>query len=51
MIGNVKHGNFDRLLGILYMVAQVGGAVAGGLLANVLSTNDEVDASTINPGN
>lgn len=51
MIGNVKHGNFDRILGILYMAAQIAGAVVGGFLANILSANGEADKNMLNIDN
>ena len=38
MIGNVKHGNFDRMLGFLYIAAQFAGAMLGGILSGVFST-------------
>ena len=38
MIGNVKHGNFDRVLGFLYIAAQVAGAQLGCILSNVFAS-------------
>lgn len=33
MLGNVKHGKFDRILGFLYIVAQCVGAMLGGFIS------------------
>ena len=41
MIGNVKHGNFDRMLGFLYIAAQFAGAMLGGVLSGVFATGKE----------
>ena len=41
MIGNVKHGNFDRMLGFLYIAAQFAGAMLGGAVAGIYSTGNE----------
>jgi len=38
MIGNVKHGNFDRMLGFLYMAAQVAGAFLGSILSKIYAS-------------
>ena len=38
MIGNVKHGNFDRMLGFLYIAAQFAGAMVGGILSGTFAT-------------
>ena len=35
MVGNVKQGKFDRILGILYMVMQFAGAFCGSLFCSV----------------
>lgn len=32
MLGNVKHGKFDRILGFLYMIAQCAGALLGAFI-------------------
>ena len=37
MIGNVKQGKFDRILGILYMVSQVAGAFVGALFCTIIN--------------
>jgi len=37
MIGNVKHGNFDRILGILYIFAQFIGAMIGVIFGLIFS--------------
>lgn len=34
MVGNVKQGKFDRILGFLYIVAQVFGALLGVMLSD-----------------
>ena len=36
MFGNVKQGKFDRILGVLYIVAQFSGAILGCLFAKFL---------------
>jgi len=41
MIGNVKHGNFDRVLGFLYMGAQIVGAFLGAILCSIFSSGKE----------
>ena len=38
MIGNVRDGKFDRILGFLYVVAQFIGAAVGGLVSALLMT-------------
>lgn len=38
-VGNVKHGNFDSSLGILYIVAQCLGAFLGVLFSEIFSKN------------
>ena len=38
MIGNVRDGKFDRILGLLYVVAQFVGAACGGLVSATLMT-------------
>ena len=38
MIGNVKHGNFDRVLGILYILSQFVGAQLGAVFAGIFSS-------------
>ena len=35
MFGNVKQGKFDRVLGVLYIAAQVAGAFAGIIFATI----------------
>jgi len=32
MLGNYRQNNFDRILGLFYIMAQYAGALAGGLL-------------------
>ena len=39
MIGNVKQGKFDRVLGFLYIVAQFAGAFLGNVFAKIFSGN------------
>jgi glycerol uptake facilitator-like aquaporin len=39
MIGNVKIGKFDRILGFLYIAAQFAGAVLGCIFAKIFSGN------------
>ena len=48
MIGNVKHGNFDRMLGFLYMAAQVAGALLGGLLSTVFASGNDSNRLQVN---
>merc|ERR1712147_256434 len=35
MFGNVKQGKFDRVLGVLYIAAQIAGAFAGIIFATI----------------
>ena len=35
MLGNVKSGKFDRILGIFYILAQFAGAFIGAILAKI----------------
>ena len=37
MIGNVKQGKFDRILGVLYMVSQFAGAFVGALFCTIIN--------------
>lgn len=37
MVGNVKHGNFNRYLGFLYIAAQLAGGLIGGFIGTLLS--------------
>jgi glycerol uptake facilitator-like aquaporin len=37
IFGNVRHGNFDRVLGICYLIAQTVGAVLGVIFAQIFS--------------
>ena len=39
MFGNVKQGKFDRILGVLYIIAQFLGAILGQVFANILYSN------------
>ena len=39
IIGNVQHGNFDRILGFLYIAMQFGGAVLGAIVSGIFCTN------------
>ena len=48
MIGNVKHGNFDRMLGFLYIAAQFAGAMLGGVLSGVFATGKESNQILLN---
>ena len=48
MIGNVKHGNFDRMLGFLYIAAQFAGAMIGGILSGVFATGKETNQIQLN---
>ena len=41
MIGNVKHGNFDRILGFLYIAAQFAGAFIGALFATMFANGED----------
>lgn len=45
MIGNVKHGNFDRILGFLYIAAQFAGAFLGVVFGKIFASgkNSGVD--------
>ena len=45
MIGNVKHGNFDRILGFLYIAAQFAGAFIGVIFGKIFASgkSGEVD--------
>lgn len=47
MIGNVKHGNFDRILGFLYIAAQFAGAFVGGIFSASFSHNNEISKNDI----
>lgn len=35
MLGNVKHGKFDRILGFLYIIAQIVGALLGAFIGKI----------------
>jgi len=37
MIGNVKQGKFDRILGFLYIVAQMAGACLGVIFSKIFA--------------
>jgi glycerol uptake facilitator-like aquaporin len=41
MVGNVKHGNFDRMLGFLYIAAQLAGAFLGSILAKIFASGKD----------
>jgi glycerol uptake facilitator-like aquaporin len=41
MIGNIKQGKFDRILGFLYMIAQFGGAFLGALFCTIINAGFE----------
>ena len=41
IIGNVQHGNFDRILGFLYIAMQFGGAVLGAIASQIFCSNDD----------
>ena len=43
MIGNVKHGNFDRILGFLYIAAQVVGAQLGCIFSNIFAAGQNAN--------
>ena len=38
MIGNVKHGNFDRILGLLYIAAQFAGGMLGAIFSKIFAS-------------
>ena len=48
MIGNVRQGKFDRMLGLFYIAAQFLGAAVGGLMSALLMVGieDHVKLST-----
>jgi hypothetical protein len=39
MVGNVRHGNFNRYLGMLYIIAQFAGGLTGSLFGKVMAGN------------
>ena len=41
MIGNVREGKFDRILGVFYILAQFCGAAVGGLLSAIMMSGIE----------
>lgn len=41
MIGNVKQGKFDRVLGVLYILAQVVGAFLGNIISEIFGSNHD----------
>jgi len=41
MIGNVRHGTFNRYLGILYIAAQMAGGFVGALIGKMFSGSRE----------
>lgn len=41
MIGNVRHGKFDRILGFFYIAAQFSGAAAGAIFSSILMSGCE----------
>jgi len=41
MIGNVRSGNFDRILGFLYIAAQILGAQLGAIFATIFASGKE----------
>ena len=41
MIGNVKHRHFDRVLGVLYIIAQFVGAQLGSALSSIFSSGSD----------
>lgn len=43
MIGNVRHGNFDRILGFLYIAAQFAGAMIGVIFAKIFANGWEIE--------
>ena len=43
MIGNVKQGKFDRILGLLYIAAQIVGAQLGGFFASTAQAGRDID--------
>jgi len=47
MIGNVKHGSFDRVLGFLYIAVQVVGGILGAIFGTIYSKNIEKSSNKI----
>jgi glycerol uptake facilitator-like aquaporin len=47
MIGNVKHGNFDRVLGFCYILVQFLGGFIGAVFGSIYSRNSEMQSSKI----
>lgn len=45
MIGNVKHGNFDRILGVCYILVQFLGGFIGSIFGSIYSKNTEIASS------
>ena len=43
MVGSVKSGNFDRMLGFLYIGAQIAGAQLGGFFASTAQAGRDID--------
>ena len=42
MFGNVKQGKFDRILGLLYIVAQLAGAFLGCIFCGIFTANKNI---------
>ena len=43
MVGNVKNAKFDRILGFLYIVAQIAGALIGGIFSSIFKSGEKED--------
>jgi len=41
MVGNVKHGNFDRILGFLYIAAQFAGGMLGAIFSKIFASGKD----------
>ena len=51
MFGNVKQMKFDRVLGFLYIAAQVVGAILGNIFASIFSAGvEEKIKLSVEPG-
>ena len=48
MVGNVQHANFNRILGLLYMVAQILGAFIGAMFATQFAEGVDTQMLPIN---
>ena len=50
MLGNVKHGKFDRILGFLYMIAQSCGALLGAFIGLIFYSGHAENSSSYEYG-